>query len=86
MALTIYRHLAPTLKKEYTFAPPLCLHGLFKGELYLYISTYCNWIETQADHIVHISDSSRGPKCATECNTDGAMEDTMASVIVLRSL
>jgi len=31
-------HLAPKLKKEYSYTstPPLALHGLFQGELYLY--------------------------------------------------
>ena len=32
-------HLAPRLKKEYsyTFTPPLGLRGLFWGDLYLYL-------------------------------------------------
>ena len=34
--------LAPRLKKEqsYTSTPPLCLRGLFQGELYLYLYLY----------------------------------------------
>jgi hypothetical protein len=32
-------HLAPRLKKEYSYTstPPLCLRGLFLGEIYLYL-------------------------------------------------
>ena len=39
VALTTHLHLAPRLKKEqsYTFTLPLGLHGLFQGEIYLYL-------------------------------------------------
>jgi len=38
MGLTAHSHLALRLKKEYsyTYTPPLGLHGLFQGDLYLY--------------------------------------------------
>jgi len=36
-------HLAPRLKKEYsyTYTPHLGLRGLFWGELYLYLTVHC---------------------------------------------
>jgi hypothetical protein len=55
-ALTTHPHIAPRLKKEksYTSTPPLGLHGLLKGALYLYLylpvnsqifhSKYLHWI------------------------------------------
>jgi hypothetical protein len=40
--LTTHPHLAPRLKKEYSYTciPPLGLLGLFWGELYLYLTGY----------------------------------------------
>jgi hypothetical protein len=37
VALTTHPHLAPRLRKEYsyTFTPPLGFRGLFQGEMYL---------------------------------------------------
>jgi len=39
MALTTHPHLAPRLKKEYSYISisPLVLRGLFYGEIYLYL-------------------------------------------------
>jgi len=39
VALTTHPHLAPRLRKEYSYTsiPPLGLRGLFQGELYLYL-------------------------------------------------
>jgi hypothetical protein len=48
MALTTNLHIAPRLKKEerYTFTPPLTIHGVFYGQLYLLPDTsYVNLIE-----------------------------------------
>ena len=41
------RHLAPRLKKKYSYTstPPLVLRGLFQGQLYLYL--YHAWIFVQ---------------------------------------
>jgi hypothetical protein len=42
VALTTHPNLVPRLKKEYSYTstPPLRLHGLLQGDLYLYLFTY----------------------------------------------
>jgi len=56
VTLTTQPHLAQSLKEEYSYSStcPLGLHGLFQGELYLYIDTYNDvWLVKLARMITH---------------------------------
>jgi hypothetical protein len=48
VALTTHSHLAPRLKKEYSYSsnPPRGLHGLLQGELYLLLTLFKDVIST----------------------------------------
>jgi len=47
-------HIAPRLKKEYSyiFSPPLGLQGLFDRELYLYLYLYTTSSSINTGHLV----------------------------------